>query len=255
MAIVRTHKRENPFVQIDKTMLSDRSISYKAKGILAYLLSKPNDWITYISDLEKRSSDGRDSIRTGLKELEDNGYIERKRVREKGQFKGWEYIVYEQPQVRKTDIGKTEVGKSDIGKTDIGKSNTSNNNLTNNDLTNNESTNKEVIPYVEIVNYLNNAASTNYRYTTKRTQSLIKARYREGFTMKDFKSVIDKKCTEWLHDSKMNKFLRPETLFGTKFESYLNQKGQKGGVKENASTRQHTDISKYNFDKKRNLSF
>jgi hypothetical protein len=46
----------------------------------------------------------------------------------------------------------------------------------------------------------------------------------EGFTIDDFKTVIDKKCAEWLGDSKMEPYLRPETLFGTKFESYLNAK-------------------------------
>ncbi|MCM3180215.1 phage replisome organizer N-terminal domain-containing protein [Cytobacillus horneckiae] len=95
---------------------------------------------------------------------------------------------------------------------------------------------KEKIPYVEIVNYLNNAASSNYRSTTKKTKDLIKARYNEGFTEEDFKRVIDIKTAEWIKDEKMNKFLRPETLFGTKFESYLNQKGGKAsGTDPNAS--------------------
>ncbi|KQL20486.1 conserved phage C-terminal domain-containing protein [Cytobacillus solani] len=84
---------------------------------------------------------------------------------------------------------------------------------------------KENIPYVEIINYLNDAARSNYRSSTKATQRVIKARWNEGFTLEDFKKVIDNKSAEWLNDSKMNKFLRPETLFGTKFESYLNQKG------------------------------
>src|SRR5690606_38416389 len=91
---IRNKKRPNPFVQIDKNMLSDSNISWKAKGILSYLLSKPDEWITYVADIEKRSTDGKDSVRSGMKELEDAGYIERKRIREKGRFKGWEYHVY-----------------------------------------------------------------------------------------------------------------------------------------------------------------
>jgi len=79
------------------------------------------------------------------------------------------------------------------------------------------------IPYVEIVTYLNDAAHKNFRPNTKATQRLIKARWNEGFRLKDFQTVIDKKTAEWLHDTKMNQYLRPETLFGTKFESYLNQ--------------------------------
>ncbi|OLS34426.1 replication protein [Alkalihalophilus pseudofirmus] len=82
---------------------------------------------------------------------------------------------------------------------------------------------KEIIPYVEIVTYLNDATSKNYRYSTKKTKDLIKARWNEGFTLNDFKKVIDIKCREWLNNPEMNNFLRPETLFGTKFEGYLNQ--------------------------------
>src|SRR5690625_439819 len=83
---------------------------------------------------------------------------------------------------------------------------------------------EEDIKYiVEIVTYLNDMANRNYRHTTRKTQSLIRARMNEGFTVDDFKRVIDIKTDEWLNDSKMNKYLRPETLFGTKFESYLNQ--------------------------------
>ena len=75
----------------------------------------------------------------------------------------------------------------------------------------------------EIVDYLNSKIGTHYRATTRKTQSLIKARMNEGFTVDDFKKVIDNKVAEWDKDSKMSKYLRPETLFGTKFESYLNQ--------------------------------
>ena len=75
---------------------------------------------------------------------------------------------------------------------------------------------------VEIVNHLNEKAETKYKPTTKKTQEKIKARLNEGFTLDDFIVVIDKKCDEWL-GTEFEKFLRPETLFGTKFESYLNQ--------------------------------
>ena len=80
------------------------------------------------------------------------------------------------------------------------------------------------IPYEDIISYLNFKAGTNFRSNTNKTRNLIKARFNEGFTAKEFKIVIDKKCIEWLNDKDMNKYLRPETLFGTKFEGYLNQK-------------------------------
>ena len=75
----------------------------------------------------------------------------------------------------------------------------------------------------DVVGYLNSVIGTDYKYTTEKTQSLIRARLREGFTVDDFKTVIDKKASAWLTDPQMQKYLRPETLFGTKFESYLNE--------------------------------
>jgi len=80
------------------------------------------------------------------------------------------------------------------------------------------------IPYKEIIDYLNEKTNSQFRNSTKKTQTLIKARFAEGFNLDDFRKVIDTKAAEWLNDSKMSKFLRPETIFGTKFESYLNQK-------------------------------
>ncbi len=88
---------------------------------------------------------------------------------------------------------------------------------------NTTSNNTEDIPFVEIVTYLNGAAGTQYKHSTKKTQSLIKARWNEGFNLEDFKNVIDTKVNEWLHDHNMKKYLRPETLFSPKFEGYLNQ--------------------------------
>ena len=80
------------------------------------------------------------------------------------------------------------------------------------------------IPYEEIVQYLNQKTGKNFKSTSKATQRHIKARFTDGFVLDDFKQVIDNKCGDWLRDRKMKEYLRPETLFGTKFESYLNSK-------------------------------
>lgn len=81
-------------------------------------------------------------------------------------------------------------------------------------------------PTEEIVDHLNKRADTHYRATTANTRNLIKARLKEGFTVEEFKLVIDKKCAEWLNNRDMARYLRPETLFGNKFESYLNAKSR-----------------------------
>ena len=77
--------------------------------------------------------------------------------------------------------------------------------------------------YISIVSYLNEKAGTNFKATTAKTKSAINARLAEGFKVEEFKTVIDKKCKEWI-GTEMQKYLRPETLFGTKFEGYLNAK-------------------------------
>lgn len=77
---------------------------------------------------------------------------------------------------------------------------------------------------VEIIGYLNEICGTEYKPNAKETKRLIRARMNDGFTVEDFKTVIFKKAKQWKDDPKMCGFLRPQTLFGTKFESYLNEK-------------------------------
>lgn len=81
--------------------------------------------------------------------------------------------------------------------------------------------------YSSVIDYLNEkterTGKEKYSSTSPKTQKLIKARLREKYELEDFKTVIDKKCKEWL-GTDMEKYLRPETLFGNKFESYLKQK-------------------------------
>lgn len=101
---------------------------------------------------------------------------------------------------------------------------------------------KKEIPYKEIVDYLNFKIDTHYKSTTEKTQKVINARFNEGFTLEDFKKVIDIKTKEWLSDKDMCKYLRPETLFGTKFESYLNQKEKEITTKDIAKVIDWSDF-------------
>jgi uncharacterized phage protein (TIGR02220 family) len=118
----------------------------------------------------------------------------------------------------------------------------SNKNVTENTTVTNTTTNntKEYIPYSEIVSYLNEKVKANFKSSSTKTIQLIRARWKEGFTLDDFKQVIDIKTDEWISDSKMNRYLRPETLFGTKFESYLNQKGVKNERSKQSTGQSHS---------------
>ena len=111
-----------------------------------------------------------------------------------------------------------------------------NNNNSNN---NKNSNNKEL--YIAILDYLNAKARTNYKASSKTTQQHINARLAEGFTLEDFKCVIDKKCAEWM-GSDFEKYLRPSTLFGSKFENYLNGKQQTKGKNGIAVSSKPSDL-------------
>ena len=107
--------------------------------------------------------------------------------------------------------------------------------------------------YSSVIDYLNEkterTGKEKYSSTSTKTQTLIKARLREKYELEDFKIVIDKKCKEWL-GTDMEKYLRPETLFGNKFESYLKQKtgGNKNG--NTGNKRSYTgNAEKKGFDK------
>ena len=109
--------------------------------------------------------------------------------------------------IQNVSIGKVRLGKVSLDKASIGK--------------NNILSSKHDFAD-EIIQYLNMRTGAKYKSSTSKTKQLINARVNEGFTLDDFKTVIDKKCVEW-SGTEFEKFLRPNTLFGTKFESYLNQ--------------------------------
>ena len=77
--------------------------------------------------------------------------------------------------------------------------------------------------YQKIINDLNAKAGTNYKSSSKKTRQLIKTRMADGYSVNDFLYVHTVKCNEWLQDPHWNKYLRPETLYSPKFESYRNQ--------------------------------
>lgn len=108
--VIRIRKRPNNFVMMDKTFLEDMRLSYKAKGILAYLLSKPDDWKVIVGNLVNNSKDGKASVYAGLKELKECGYYEKIPVRnEQGtRIIRWESTVCEVPLSLLTDFQEIE---------------------------------------------------------------------------------------------------------------------------------------------------
>lgn len=216
MSTIRVQKnKDNPYVSINKTALNDPNLSFKAKGIFAYLMSKPDDWKCQINDLRNNSSDGRDSIYSGLKELREHGYIIKRPIKnEKNIIEEWEEILFETPRKEAKDIfkeqkiineraalkraetikekknkpltenpdmGKTTYGKSGYGKTRYGKPvDIINNNTTNNDLINNELV-VGVVPSIAINEFENNVCEL--KRTTKEKFLKYCNMYNEDFIL------------------------------------------------------------------------
>lgn len=96
MATFRVSKNSN-YSTISNAFLNDEQLSWKAKGLLTWLLTRPDNWKIFSKDLQTRSTDGRDSTNSAIEELIKNGYIERISIREKGIYRGYDYTVYESP--------------------------------------------------------------------------------------------------------------------------------------------------------------
>lgn len=169
---------------------------------------------------------GNDKVKNLKRRLKEMELIEvEKRLNEKKQVIGW-YIklnYYKTTSPISTSPTLPLVASQET--------NTINNNIN----TNNNNNKKEIYKeswdcdaYVKrltevMVDFLNERTGRNYKTNNPKTQSLVRARLREGFREADFDNVIETKCDEWL-DTDMEKYLRPDTLFGTKFENYANQR-------------------------------
>lgn len=170
--------------------------------------------LQYLCDFTGGTS--KPTIIKALKELVESGYIiRREEFINSVQFNRYKVNL---PLLKKFNGGSKEILTDAVKDFNGGSKKT---------LPNNKSyislENKEI--YKNIVAHLNEKAGTAYRSSSHATQRLINARLADGFTEQDFYEVIDKKCAEW-KGTDMEKYLRPETLFGSKFENYLNAPAQ-----------------------------
>lgn len=168
--IFRTiHNSENPYFQMNKASVNDTRLSYKAVGIHAYLMSKPDNWLANEVDLTRRHDDGKASVRAGVQELIQYGYMTRVQIRKENKIVGWRLDTYETPElnphhkegnqpefsivdldsenqnVADLDSDFLDVEKQDVGKQDVGNRNTNKERvLVSNDVNKNE-TNKTTV--------------------------------------------------------------------------------------------------------------
>jgi len=113
--IRKAHNKENPYAQISRRLLQDKSLSWKATGMLAYLLSLPDNWQINTTDLWRRKKDGRQSTRTILNELIKHGYVKKTIKRDdKGKFLRFEYIVHETKSYPLSSFRKMDTNKDTV---------------------------------------------------------------------------------------------------------------------------------------------
>lgn len=229
MAIYRVHKK-NDYTMINNYLIKDKNLQLKDKGLLLVLLSLPDNWDFSVVGLEKICKETKDTINGILNNLQKYNYLKREKKRDgKGRFIDWQYDIYEIPKDLFDDLPYPKNQDMDNRDMDFPDMENYTQLNTNKESTKELNTNKEIYKesIEEIINYLNKKIDTHYKTTTPKTKQLITARLNEGFTVEDFIKVIDNKYSTWFKDKKMCTYLRPETLFGTKFENYLNEKVKK----------------------------
>ncbi|WP_446662988.1 DNA-binding protein [Geobacillus sp. CCR] len=152
MGVIRVQKNSN-YVVMSKVGLHDDRLSWKAKGLLAYMLSMPDNWTFYNEELMKHSPDGSSTFKSAMNELKQYGYVVRQRVKdEKGKFIGWETVVYEHPvdeDHRELENRRSENRRSENRRSENRRSKIDpllNNKELNNELTNNELINDDDRP-------------------------------------------------------------------------------------------------------------
>ncbi len=235
MSVIRVNKTKN-YTVMSNYHLRDKNISLKAKGLLSQMLSLPDDWDYTINGLVAINKENISAIKSTLEELKQCGYlVVTKLFPDRSNSGRIEYVydIYEMPRQQKQEGKKQGIENLSLEVQPLEVQPVENPIQQSTEERSTEELNKEDkplveqtrqrIPYAEIIDFLNKAAGTNFKSTTKKTQKDIRARFNEGFVFIDFITVIRKKTFEW-KGTDMEKYLRPETLFGTKFEGYLNQK-------------------------------
>lgn len=205
---------------VPNQLINDINLSRDARFLFCYLCSKPEDWKFYNNTIEKELVCSKDSRVKYTKELKVSGWIT---VEQKKNNDGsWgENEVCLNPYPIKSDTVVPHHKKP------VTVVNGDGNNTTHNkkDLKQKSTlfSKKEIVSLdVQVLNFLNEKKKSSRPFeSTSSNLKNIKARIKEKFTFEDFKKVIEFKCKQWNEDKKMKKYVRPATLFGEHFNSYL----------------------------------
>ena len=211
---------------IPKLVMKDRGLTVEAKAIYAYLCSYCGAGDTAFPSIKLMCHDLGISERRfhrHMKQLRDSNYVLATRERTDNGFSNNIYTLpkFVQEQIVTDENVHVQNVRLRSVPTNINSSNI-NSIKSNSNNKNHMSSKPDSIPYSDIIKYLNKKANRSFKVTNK-WKDLIKARWNEGQRYDDFIKVIDIKTSQWLDNPKMSNYLRPETLFSNKFDSYLNE--------------------------------
>jgi len=195
MSVIKIQRRENPFVQIDKSVFEDDQISWKAKGVLGYLLSKPHGWKVHVSDIvnhapkdeagQSKKGNGEDAVYQALSELRIAGYASLSVRRENGVIVGKEWLISElkcaNPYRDNPDMANPEIDNPDVDNPAI----------SNNDLRDNESSNND-LEKISAKADLPTPLKEDERSTQKQSVPRRRAEKKEPHTPKDVFELLNK---------------------------------------------------------------
>lgn len=224
-------KGNKNFTITSNKAIRDSRLTWEARGVFNYLWSQSDEWTYRAKEVATHSPQGIDKLNKCLKELEKYGYLERKRSREGGMLKESVWTLTDSPKLDLPIQVKPKQVKPILAKPKQANPRLRNTNSKKQQVE--ETTSKRNSGYAkaepssiheDVIDYLNEKLGARYKASSAINKRLIDARVKEGYKLDDFKRVIDNKVASWAQDQKMSKYLRPQTLFGTKFESYLNER-------------------------------
>lgn len=212
--------KDIPFTVAPNTLIQDENISVQARFLYVYMASMPDDWIFYMNPLSRKMQMTVKTLRKYMDELEQFGWLTNHGQKNKnGTFGANEYTIHSSTVGQKLPYGKNSVTQKERNaKNDLHTKETTIQNKHNNNTVEKTKFSDDVC---SIVDFLNEQTSSRYKPNTKKTKDCIKARMNEGFVVDEFKTVINHQSKKWL-GTDQEQYLRPETLFGNKFEGYLN---------------------------------
>tara|TARA_R100000995_G_scaffold70727_1_gene39323 strand:+ start:6736 stop:7581 length:846 start_codon:yes stop_codon:yes gene_type:complete len=214
MAIIRNHKNKD-YTVMSNNHLNNNELTLKAKGLLSFMLSKPDSWDFSVRGLSAQLKEGKDCVARAINELIKHRYVVREQEVSDESFKFSKiiYHVYENPcpgnrdTVKPDTVNRPQVNTKEVNTEEVNTKKEKNN----------------IKEIQEVISYLNDTVGKSFKADSRNSLSLINARLKD-YSVDDLKKVIKYKSQQWLKDKIMSPYLRPSTLFNaTKFENYINE--------------------------------